>query len=30
MIPEEIEEMTTSFYRNLFITQDHTEPSEVV
>jgi hypothetical protein len=29
MIPKEIEEMTTSFYRNLFTAQDHNEPSEV-
>jgi hypothetical protein len=29
MIPKEIEEMTTSFYRNLFTAQDHNELSEV-
>jgi hypothetical protein len=30
MIHEEIEEMTTCFYKSLFTTQDHTEPNEVV
>jgi hypothetical protein len=30
MIPEEIEEMTTTFYQVLFNVQEHTSPAEVV
>jgi hypothetical protein len=30
MIPEEIEEMTSDFYKGLFTVQEHTSPAEVV
>jgi hypothetical protein len=30
MVLEEIEEITTCFYKSLFTAQDHTDPNEVI